>query len=77
LARLDSDQSFLDALVDDADEALRGYCLGDGDIPTLVAYLRGRNAAITEPQHRRVHAAATFLILARLGHSAPDRGDKR
>jgi hypothetical protein len=67
---------FLDSLLDDAPEALRGYRLGDGDIPTLAAYLRGRNAAITEPQHRRVHAAATFLILARLGRSAADHGDQ-
>ena len=75
MARLDSDPAFLDALIDDAPLVLSGYGLSDADIEALVAYLRGRSAAIAEPEHRRVQAAATFLILARLGYSAPDERD--
>jgi hypothetical protein len=77
LARLDSDPGFLEALVDDAPGTLRGYGLTDRDVTALLAYLRGRSAAITDPRHRRLQAAATFLILARLGYPLANPGDRR
>jgi hypothetical protein len=76
LSCLDSDPDFLDSLVDDAPAVLRDYSLSDADIPALVAYLRGRSAAIAEPQRRRLQAAATFLILAHLGYPVSDHDDQ-
>jgi len=72
LRRLDSEPGLLDSLVDDAPSVLGGYLLHEADIAALVAYLRGRSAAIAEPERRRLQAAATFLILAHRGYPVPD-----
>jgi len=56
---------------------LRGYRLSDRDLTALLAYLRGRSAAIAEPGHRRLQAAATFLVVARIGYPLADREDRQ